>query len=135
MKLRAKSDHRIREVADNWEDIPEEPKGCWIINIFGVVEYTHFRNKAEAELLKEIGNYFETEGEARKAVEKLKAFKRLEAKGFRFTGWEDLQAKMGIDDLMLFNRYVIDTDNVIGFRMDDYHDCIKDLNILFGDEE
>ena len=67
--------------------------------------------------------------------EKLKAWKRLKDKGFRFDGWEDLQAKMGIDGLMLFSRDVIDTDNVIGFKMDDYHDCIKDLNTCFGGKE
>lgn len=35
-----------------------------------------------------IGNYFETKEEAEKAVEKLKAWKRLRDKGFRFEGWD-----------------------------------------------
>ena len=34
---------------------------------------------------KQIGNYFETEEEAEKAVEKLKAWKRLRDKDFKFT--------------------------------------------------
>ena len=80
--------YSLAELNAEWEDYHEEPKGCWIINIFGVVEYTHFRNEAEAELLKEIGNYFETKEEAEKAVEKLKAWKRLKDKGFRFDGWK-----------------------------------------------
>ena len=69
----------IEEVKDY-----EEPKGFWMINILGIVEYTHGLPENEVEMMKEIGNYFETKEEAEKAVEKLKAWKRLEDKGFRF---------------------------------------------------
>lgn len=41
----------------------------------------------------------------------------------------------GKGDLMIFNREVIDTNNVIGFRIDDYRACIKDLDTCFGGEE
>jgi hypothetical protein len=37
--------------------------------------------------LKAIGNYFETKEEVEKAVEKLKAWKRLKDKGLKFEGW------------------------------------------------
>lgn len=40
------------------------------------------------EYRKEVGNYFSSREEARKAVEKLKAWKRLKDKGFRFNRWE-----------------------------------------------
>lgn len=126
----------LAELNKDWEDAPEEPKEHWEINTFGDVERvsTAFTEEIIDEL-REIGNYFGTREEAELAVKRLKAFKRLKDKGFRFEGWEDLQAEMGIDDLMLFNRDVINTGNVIGFRMDDYHDCIKDLDICFGGEE
>ena len=123
----------LEDLCEDWEDY-EEPKEYWYIDDAGVIQIDQVLS-SEINMRKSIGNYFETREEAERTVEKLLAWKRLKDKGFRFDGWEDLQAKMGIDDLMLFNRNVIDTDNVIGFRMDDYHDCIKDLNICFGGEE
>lgn len=150
MKLRNKRTGEIRELPDGffcgdnlkkiceeWEDAPEEPKEYWFIDPQGEVASIHEEDEDEeyTKATKEIGDYFETKEEAELAVRKLKAWKRLKDKGFRFEGWEDLQAKMGIDEQMLFNRDIIDTNNVIGFMMDDYHDCIKDLNTCFGGEE
>lgn len=109
----------IKKFMDDWEDVPEEPKGIKDIYCGADTVYIEMHNEKEVV----------------EAVEKLKAWQRLKDKGFKFDGWEDLHAKMGIDDFMLFNRNIIDTDNVIGFRMDDYHDCIKDLNICFGGKE
>lgn len=70
-----------------WEDY-EEPKfirDYWFIDSCGGI------NKQEADILganrREIGNYFETKEEAEKAVEKLKAWKRLREKGFKFEWW------------------------------------------------
>lgn len=128
----------LAELNEEWEDY-KEPREYWCISQCGDIVQRRklipiHDEDMEAEH-KEIGNYFETKEEAEKAREKLKAWKRLKDKGFRFDGWEDLQAEMDIDDLMLFNRDVLNTDNVIGFRMDDYHDCIKDLNTCFGGEE
>ena len=119
----------------DWEDAPEEPKEYWFIDEEGDISSFDYVGDKTDEKIQEIGNYFETEEQAKKAVERLRAWKRLREKGFRFDGWEDLQAEMSREDRMLFNRDVINTDNVIGFRMDDYHDCIKDLNICFGGEE
>lgn len=127
----------LAELNEEWEDYEEEPKEYWYIDTY-ICErncQTEGTNVGRDNFNKEIGNYFETKEEVEKAVEKLKAWKRLKDKGFRFDGWEDLQAEMGADDLMLFNRDIINTDNVIGFRMNDYHDCIRDLNTLFGGEE
>lgn len=134
-KLSLLTYNSLAELNERWEDVPEEPKEYWWIDCDGEIQRDNYDGCAFDKACKQIGNYFETEEEAEKAVEKLKAWKRLKDKGFRFDGWEDLQAKMDIDGLMLFNRDVIDTDNVIGFRMDDYRDCIKDLNTCFGGEE
>lgn len=127
-----KKDRQLKERSE------EEPKGTYFINTQGDVQFwdsSSFAYPDDWTKEKQIGNYFETREEAEKAIERLRAWKRLKDKGFRFDGWEDLQAKIGIDDLMLFSRDVINTDNVIGFRMDDYHDCIKDLDICFGGEK
>lgn len=62
----------------------EEPKAWWYIDIHLVVKRGEIYLSNYAEILKEIGNYFETREEAEKAVEKLKAWKRLKDKGFKF---------------------------------------------------
>ena len=115
----------LAELNEEWEDY-QEPKECWIINILGIVEYTHFRNRDETEMLREIGNYFETKEEAEKAVEKLKAWKRLRDKGFRFELWDydggNYQEK-------------ISTGRIL-FRVADEKEVDKDLDLLFnGGEE
>jgi hypothetical protein len=75
-------DH-IDEIHSEWEDAPEEPRGFWSISGDATIEYYDRLN--ENDRCKEIGNYFDTREEAEKAVEKLKAWKRLKDKGFRFT--------------------------------------------------
>ena len=134
MKLKNKKTGEIRELPDGffcgdnlkkiceeWEDY-EEPKGCWIINIFGIVEYTHFRNEAEAELLKEIGNRFETEEEAERAREKIDAWKRLKDKGFEFR-WIDMQTGQ-----IKYSFFLKEGQKIT--RKDE-----DDLLLLFGGEE
>jgi len=86
----------LAELNEEWEDY-EEPTGYWYIDfdgdILGCVE--PFDEETD-EKRKSIGNYFETEEEAEKAVEKLKAWKRLKDEGFRFCGWaNDYKKKMG----------------------------------------
>ena len=101
--------HSIAELNEEWEDY-EEPKGCWIINTLGIVEYTHFRNGAEPELLKEFGNYFETKEEAEKAVEKLKALTEAKKDGLKIKGYyynhEDLVI---LADIGKCNKLTLDT--------------------------
>lgn len=108
----------LEALYSKWKDY-EEPKGCWIINILGIVEYTHFRNKDEAEMLKKIGNYFETEKEAKEVVEKFKCWQRLEDKGFRFV--KILQGIAGGEI-----KYKINEES---------EEVVELLNFLFGGEE
>ena len=70
------------------------------------------------EKLKEFGNYFGTKEEAEKAVKKLKAWKRLKDKGFRFKCCDDYHI-----DYELTGRCVW-TD-----------ETEADLDLLFGGEE
>lgn len=66
----------------------EEPKLRWYIGSSGVVHKEKTTLYSEPREI--IGNSFETEEEAEKALEKIKAFKRLKDKGFRFR-WIDMQ--------------------------------------------
>lgn len=77
----------LAELNDEWEDY--NPKVFYYINENGgVLRYIPSDPGGEDETYikyqKEIGNYFETKEEAETAVEKLKAYKRLKDKGFRF---------------------------------------------------
>lgn len=84
----------MAELCEEWEDYRKEPTGFWLIDIFGIVEYAHLECYEDGQItyLKRIGNYFETEEEAEKAVEELEALKRLKdyaakRKGHLFDGW------------------------------------------------
>lgn len=84
----------LAELNEEWKDMPEEPKERWYINENGgVMKYVPFDPDGEdlsyMKYQNEIGNYFKTKEEAELAVRKLKAWKRLKDKGFRFTGIND----------------------------------------------
>lgn len=76
----------LAELNEEWEDVPEEPKEYWFIDWTSENDLNNFIDSGDEvdESNKSIGNYFETREEAEKAVEKLKAWKRLKDRGFRF---------------------------------------------------
>lgn len=103
----------------------EEPKRGWFINDLGNVFEDYCLSEGMEEAQRSIGNYFETKEEAEKAVEKLKAWKRLRDKGFKFRGWCD----RGVEPI-----------GDMGFHMPKTgeewtEDEIADLESLFGGEE
>lgn len=109
----------LAELNEEWCDY-EEPKEYWYI-------YADKPQKADCgdileEDFKAIGNYFVTKEEAEKAVEKLKAWKRLKDKGFRFRGWIR-EHKKGSADI------------TIASFIDEDYDITNDLDICFGGEE
>jgi len=78
----------LAELCEEWEDY-EEPKVYYYISDFGAIRECEIGKYPEDEEdRKQIGNYFETEKEAEKAVEKLKAWKRLKDKGFKVDLWD-----------------------------------------------
>ena len=81
----------LAELNADWGDAPEELKGYWYIDDSGVIQIDQVLS-SEINMRKVFGNYFETKEEAEKAVEKLKAFKRLKDKGFRFDRWNNVTA-------------------------------------------
>lgn len=136
MKLRNKKTGEIKELKDimsdmidnhivptliaienEWEDY-EEPKEYWFVDAAGEVQDTTYLTDNDKSSLRNFGNYFETKEEAEKAVEKLKAVKRLKDKGFKLNA-------------------VVDTFFCLDvFMKGEPYEAIKDdLRIVFGDEE
>lgn len=114
----------LAELNEEWEEYGR-PKEHWYINFIGGIEETdRDENDEPGRAMIEIGNYFETEEEAEKVVEKLKAWKRLRDKGFRFTGW-------GLN--------MVSKEHVIQFVLDNGTWAIEEaedyFNLLFGGKE
>ena len=106
----------LSKLNEEWEDY-EEPKEYWYIYGNQVLN-----NKCDGVLedrFKEIGNYFETREEAEKAVEKLKAWKRLKDSGFRFAGF----------------GWSFKDKRVIIHVNECQKSLINDMDLLFGGEE
>lgn len=85
----------IKDFIDHWTDVPEEPKEHFVITCDGEIITTAEEFTAINEC-EEIGNKFETKEEAEKAVEKLKAWKRLKDRGFRFIDHIDRDSGQGM---------------------------------------
>lgn len=80
----------LAELNKEWEDCKNRP---YVIDMWedNCICDAKFGVELEGiERAKECGLYFETREEAEKAVEKLKAWKRLKDKGFEFR-WIDMQ--------------------------------------------
>lgn len=121
--------HSLTELNAEWEDVPEEPKDFWYIGDLMIICGTEGEfttpdlasfTKKDIEKLKAIGNYFESKEEAEKAVEKLKAWKRLKDNGFEFTGWDRHPDYPGDFRITASDEWTCDD---------------KDLDLLFGGEE
>lgn len=113
--------NNLAELCEKWEDY-EEPTTYYYISDFGAIREGDVGMFVEDEIVrKQIGNYFDTKEEAEKAVEKLKAWKRLKDKKFKFRNWRT--ADIGGD------KYYF----VITAEVDDADKA--DLDLLFGGEE
>ena len=112
------------EELEEWEDY-EEPKEYWFISTTGKAHRFEGEDETYTPDRKQLGNYFETKEEAEKAVEKLKAWKRLKDNGYKFNG-------MGVEydgykiylkcDIMKKEHYTPTQDH-------------KDLDLLFSGED
>lgn len=113
----------LERLHDDWEDAPE-PKGYWYIRDDGSgVGFSPLDYSSVAHRRLIIGNYFESEEEAKRAVEKLKAWQRLKDKGIEFYGWRRNQT--GTYDLLA--RWED--------RIPRSYEIKIDLDLLFGGEE
>lgn len=125
----------LAELNEEWEDAPEEPKVGYIIDPMDE-DYISADNsgyeESNIERAKELGIWLETEEEAKKAVEKLKAWKRLKDKGFRFacytrrSDWAGLSEVKALENLIDITAYL---------PKDKIEEMKADLDLLFGGEE
>lgn len=117
--------YSLADLFEDWEDY-EDPKEYWYIDCYGMVLRALYNGNEWDERRKQIGNYFETKEEAEKAVEKLKAWKRLKDKGFRFTGINDNEESQ----FMIYECGVLCQANI-------EHRLSKDPDfiLLFGEDE
>lgn len=115
----------LKQINADWEDY-EEDELLYVISAEHKSGYQCVLKEEYPEICKvakELGVGFETEKECRKAVEKLKAWKRLKDKGFKFNKW--ITRVLGVLQIdVCFDEYN-------GISPEDK----KDLDLLFGGEE
>lgn len=105
----------LAELNDEWEDY-KGPKG---------IQCIYYVNHFDAAKIDGVIVGFETKEEAKKAVEKLKAWKRLKDKGFKFKGW-----KFTPDMKQIEGNYVKIEAEVPQILINE-----KDLDLLFCTED
>ena len=106
------------DLFDEWEEC-EDKETFWFIAYDGKLHKDFDDESDWIKELKVIGNYFKTRESAEKAMEKLKAWKRLKDKRFRFECWYG-----GSKDISFsIPQEIIDKATA------------KDLDLLFGGEE
>ena len=122
----------LNEMFEDYEE-PKE-KHHWFISGRGTIEYEKDADDEFNRGHKSLGNYFETKEEAEKAVERLRAWKRLKDKGFEIESWSN---DIG-DNYYKTGQIVLNLNNV---RNRDWCECTQikeiknDLDLLFGGEE
>lgn len=111
----------LAELNKEWQDY-EEPKGYWYIRDGGNIDYNLY-GKSIINRHKEIGNYFDTREEAEKELERLRAWKRLKDKGFKFSkDWVCRYDQPEVENHTYYEFVAICED---GIRFDD-------LDLLFS---
>lgn len=100
----------LAELNAEWCDY-EEPKEHWFIDYDGgIIPFNRNKETATDNLMKQIGNYFDTEEEAEKTLEKLKALTEAKKDGLKIKGYyynhEDLVI---LADIGKCNKLTLDT--------------------------
>ena len=113
----------LAELNAEWEDY-EEPKEHYFISNCGEAKAEKGHSLHRDQRIK-IGNDFKSKEETESVIDKLKAWKRLKDKGFKFNNW-DLDA----DDEDV--NVLLSSDT---YKGDKVYDFEKDLDICFGGEE
>ena len=108
----------LRDLFLEWHDY-EEPKVHWYIGWNTGLRHDEYASADQIE----IGNYFKTKEEAERAVEKLRAWKRLRNRGFRFEEWGERTKDYKI---------MITAILPMGLLEDNMQAC-EDLDLLFND--
>lgn len=111
--------HSLAELNEEWEDY-KEPEG-WCVTMYGGITRTTKNDEILFPDLKEIGNWFIDKESAYDALEKLKAWKRLKDKGFKFKWWVRTTDNFG--------------DTIEITATSPTMTCSEDLDFLFGGKE
>lgn len=115
----------LAELNAEWEDY-EEPKEYYYLDNCGDILQDVDDDSSVDRIRKEIGNHFETKIEAEQAIERLKAWKRLKDKGFRFCRhWAYNYDYPKVENQAHFEFVAICEDGIL----------FDDLDLLFGGEE
>ena len=122
----------LAELNEEWKDYEEPSKTIWQIKDSGELQDFEEDDFSDGyiESSKSIGNYFYTREEAEKAVEKLKAWKRLKDKGFRFVGVRGIGKVIDFDMPKPYHHVAFDEYNANEDELEFYND----LMLLFGGE-
>ena len=121
---------KFPNILEEWFEEVEEPKEYWMIDVFGDVDIvSSIYTDDMIDELREIGNYFETKKEAKKAVAKLKAWKKLKDLGAKFNGY-NLGDLSGTDYIGV--EYLIELDGLTNKELCELESY---LDLLFGGEE
>lgn len=116
----------LAELNAEWEDY-EEPKDYWFIDYDGgIIPFSKMKETATDRMMKQIGNYFDTREEAEKAVEKLKAWKRLKDAGCRVTEYKTYGGTTSKSEFIGEVKIILDVPDVVNKKL---------LCLLFGGEE
>lgn len=116
----------LAELNEEWEDY-EGPKEHWFIDYDGgIIPFNRNKETATDNLMKQIGNYFDSREEAEKAVKKLKAWKQLKDNGFRFEYYD-------YSDRDLYNHIQIKA--ITNREVEDSMLYKEDLDLLFSGED
>lgn len=115
----------ITEINEKWEDAPEEPKEHWYIDCDGEVYSTDRLNGFDLDRMLNIGNCFNSREEAEKAVEKLKAWKRL----------KDYNVKFNLDFVKNKIDFTYSINNTLLDISDGEAQIFNNMKIVFGGEE
>ena len=115
----------ISELSNDLSDYEESKVYDYITDFGAIYEREIGVFLEDEEERKRIGNYFESYEEAEKAVEKLKAWKRLKDKGFRFTQYH---CGTGILKFEVPDSFFPKNDTITD-------ETEADLDLLFGGEE
>ena len=113
----------LAELNKEWEDYEDRLDHYYILHDGDIVRMSELISSDLRKDNIEIGNYFETKEEAERAVEKLKAWKRLRDNGFKFIGKTyETDKRFG----SIF--YKVDEDTYS-------EDIVDELDLLFGGED
>lgn len=121
--------HSLAELNEEWKDY-EEAKGYWYITSLGEIVYRGFSLRkwnSGDDCRLEIGNYFEAREEAEQVVEKLKAWKRLRDKGFKFILDGETEMPMFVYSGANGEKCITSATESKQYR--------EDIKLLFGGEE